>query len=73
MFSSSLTIVFLLFFSKEDLPLLIKQRMIILITLYKIIPPRIINKAEVNKALSSINREMEKSAEEYYKDNVREL
>ena len=36
-------------------------------------PPRIINKSEVNKALSSINREMDKSAEEYYKDNTYEL
>ena len=30
---------------------------------------RIINKSEINKALSSINREMDKAAEEFYKTN----
>ena len=29
-------------------------------------PPRIINKSEINKALSFINREMDESAEEFY-------
>ena len=34
---------------------------------YKVIlmPPRIINKNEINKALSSINREMEEAANEF--------
>lgn len=36
-------------------------------------PPRIINKAEVNKALSSINKEMEDVAEQFYEDNNYEL
>ena len=29
-------------------------------------PPRTINKSEINKALSSINREMDEAAEEFY-------
>ena len=32
-------------------------------------PPRTINKSEINKALSSINREMDEAAEEFYKAN----
>ena len=32
-------------------------------------PPRTINKTEINKALSSINREMDEAAEEFYKTN----
>ena len=30
-------------------------------------PPIIINKSEINKALSSINREMDEATEEFYK------
>ena len=30
-------------------------------------PPRTINKSEINKALSSINGEMDEAAEEFYK------
>ena len=30
-------------------------------------PPRTINKSEINKALSSINKEMDEAAEEFYK------
>ena len=29
-------------------------------------PPKIINKSEINKALSSINKEMDEAAEEFY-------
>ena len=36
-------------------------------------PPKIINKAEVNKALSSINKEMDDVAEKFYEDNNYEL
>ena len=32
-------------------------------------PPRTINKSEINKALSSINREMDEAAEEFYQTN----
>jgi hypothetical protein len=32
-------------------------------------PSRIINKSEINKALSSINREMDQAAEEFYQTN----
>lgn len=32
-------------------------------------PPRTINKSEINKVLSSINREMDQAAEEFYKMN----
>lgn len=32
-------------------------------------PPRTINKSEISKALSSINREMDKAAEEFYQTN----
>ena len=32
-------------------------------------PHRTINKSEINKALSSINREMEEAAEEFYQTN----
>ena len=44
---------------------------------YKVIlkPPRIINKNEINKALSSINREMEEAADEFgnlFQDNEKD-
>ena len=32
-------------------------------------PPRTINKSEINKALSSINREMDETTEEFYQTN----
>ena len=32
-------------------------------------PPKTINKSEINKALSSINREMDEAAEEFYQTN----
>ena len=35
-------------------------------------PPRTINKSEINKALSSINREMDEAAEEFYKTNKKD-
>ena len=35
-------------------------------------PPRIINKSEINKALSSINREMDEAAEEFYQTNKKD-
>ena len=34
--------------------------------------PRIINKSEINKALSSINREMDQAAEEFYQTNKKD-
>ena len=44
---------------------------------YKVIlrPPRIINKSEINKALSSINREMDEAADEFgilFQDNEKD-
>ncbi|MBR4618756.1 MAG: hypothetical protein IKO49_05575 [Bacilli bacterium] len=30
-------------------------------------PPKIINRSEINKAINSINKEMEEAAEEFYK------
>ena len=36
-------------------------------------PPRTINKSEINKALSSINREMDEAAEEFYQKKGRLL
>ena len=35
-------------------------------------PPKTINKSEINKALSSINREMDEAAEEFYKTNKKD-
>ena len=35
-------------------------------------PPRAINKSEINKALSSINREMDEAAEEFYQTNKKD-
>ena len=32
-------------------------------------PPRIINKLEINKSLSSINKEMDQASEEFYQTN----
>lgn len=34
--------------------------------------PRTINKSEINKALSSINREMNQAAEEFYQTNKKD-
>ena len=36
-------------------------------------PPRTINKSEINKVLSSINREMDEAAEEFYQKKGRLL
>ena len=35
-------------------------------------PPKTINKSEINKAISSINREMEEAAEEFYQTNKKD-
>ncbi len=35
-------------------------------------PPRIINKSEINKALSSINREMNEAVKEFYQANKKD-
>ena len=35
-------------------------------------PPKTINKSEINKALSSINREMDEAAEEFYQTNKKD-
>ena len=35
-------------------------------------PPNTINKSEINKTLSSINREMDEAAEEFYKTNKKD-
>ena len=35
-------------------------------------PPRTINKSEINKALSSINRQMDEAAEEFYQTNKKD-
>lgn len=41
---------------------------------YRVIfnPPRTIDKSEINKALSSINREMNQAAEEFYQANKKD-
>ncbi len=49
----------------------LKDKRIINIDEHKVIlkPPRNINKGEINRALKSINREMEEAAEEFYQTN----